>query len=186
MEAKRTFSTLFVIAHPFLERSRANRAVLEAVSGVAGVTTRNLYDLYPYFHIDVEEEQRQMMAHDLVVIQHPFFWFSMPALLKLWIDDVWLYGWAYGPDGDKLKGKKFWLSITAGGPQNGAFSNGGSRFPVETLLAPWNQTVHMCGMNWVEPHIMHDSIRTDEEELRRHAGEVSTALEKFARTGVLA
>src|SRR5437879_848106 len=111
MEAKRNFSTLFIIAHPFLERSRANRAVLEAVSRVAGVTVRNLYDLYPYFHIDVEEEQRQMMAHDLVVIQHPFFWFSMPALLKLWIDDVWLYGWAYGPEGDKLKGKKFWLSI---------------------------------------------------------------------------
>jgi glutathione-regulated potassium-efflux system ancillary protein KefG len=179
-------SALFIIAHPFLERSRANRAVLEAVHGLDGVTIRNLYDLYPYFHIDVEEEQRQMIDHDLVVIQHPFFWYSMPALLKLWLDDVWLYGWAYGPDGNKLKDKKFWLSITAGGPQNEDFSTGDHRFPMETLLAPWNQAAHLCGMNWIEPKIMHDSARTGDEELRRHAGEVRLALEKFTRTGVLA
>src|SRR4051794_39300314 len=111
METTSKFSTLFVIAHPFLERSRANRAVALAVDNVPGLRMRNLYDLYPYFHIDVEEEQKQMMAHDLIVIQHPMYWYSMPALLKQWLDEVWQCGWAYGPEGDKLKDKNFLLSV---------------------------------------------------------------------------
>jgi putative NADPH-quinone reductase len=176
---------MFLIAHPYLERSRANRAVLEAVRDVPGVRVRNLYDLYPYFHIDVEEEQRQMLEHDLIVVQHPFVWYNMPALLKLWLDEVWYYGFSYGPGGDKLKGKKFLLSITTGGAQNVYPTDGDDVAPMETLLSPWTQTVRLCGMKWHEPKIIDGSIHSTDQDVRRHALEVRAALETFAKTGVL-
>lgn len=186
MEPNTESSILFIVAHPYLERSRANRAVLGAVHDIPGLNVRNIYDLYPYFHIDVEEEQKHLLAHDLIVIQHPFYWYSMPALLKLWLDEVWLCGWAYGPEGDKLRGKKFLLSITAGGPEDAYSTDGYNRFPVETLLSPWAQTVNLCGMKWHEPLVMHGSIRASEDELARHAERLRNILARFTQTGALA
>jgi len=185
MDFRAKHSTLFIVAHPFLERSRANRAVCEAVEGVPGLTVRKLYDLYPYFHINVEEEQRLIESHDLLVIQHPFYWYNMPALLKQWLDEVWLSGWAYGPGGDKLKDKRFLLSLTVGGNQEAYRPEGIHRFGIDTLLAPWIQTVHLCKMKWHEPKIIHGSIRASAEDLRGHAVAVRSSLESFAQTGVL-
>ena len=56
-------------------------------------------------------------AGSLIVLMHPIQWYSMPALLKLWLDEVLTYGWAYGPGGSALKGKDLWLVATTGGPE---------------------------------------------------------------------
>jgi putative NADPH-quinone reductase len=48
---------LLVYAHPHHERSVANRALLDAVRGVPGLTLHALYDRYPDFSIDVAREQ---------------------------------------------------------------------------------------------------------------------------------
>ena len=178
-------STLFIVAHPYLERSRANRAVTEAVMDVQGVTVRRLYDLYPYFNINVNVEQKLLEENDLIVVQHPFYWYSMPALLKQWLDEVWLSGWAYGPGGDKLRGKKFLLSLSVGGAEEVYSPAGSNRFSMETLLSPWNQTVHLCGMKWYAPKVIHGSIRVPSAELERHAQDVRSALAHFSGTGMM-
>lgn len=186
MEPKAKFSTLFIVAHPFLERSRATRAVSAAVRDLPGLTFRNLYDLYPYFHIDVEEEQSLMSAHDLIVVQHPLYWYNMPALLKQWLDEVWVSGWAFGPGGDRLKNKNFLLSVTSGGTQDTFALEGHGRYSLETLLSPWDQTVTLCQMKWHQPKIVHNSNRAEDEELRHHAWAMRESLARFAQSGVLA
>ena len=55
-----------------------------------------MYDLYPDFKIDVAEEQKHLAAADRIILQFPFYWYSTPALLKQWQDDVLTYGWAFG------------------------------------------------------------------------------------------
>lgn len=185
MEKSTAFSTLFIVAHPYLEKSRANRTVTEAVDGLNGVTVRRLYDLYPYFHIDVAQEQKLLVNHDLIVFQHPFLWYSMPPLLKMWMDEVWQSGWAYGPGGDKLKGKRFLLSITTGGGEEAYSSQGRNRFSLETLLSPLNQTVHLCQMKWHAPRVIHGSIRTPLHELNAHAAHLRADLVNFAQSGVI-
>jgi putative NADPH-quinone reductase len=186
MEPNAKFSTLFIVAHPFLERSRASRAVSEAVRDAPGLTFRNLYDLYPYFHIDVDEEQRLMSKHDLIMIQHPLYWYSMPALLKQWLDEVWVSGWAYGPGGDVLRNKNFLLSVTSGGMQDDFALEGSQRYSLETLLSPWAQTVNLCRMKWHKPVVVHNSDRAKEDELHRHAAAIRTSLGRFAESGVWA
>ncbi len=84
---------LFVVAHPFLRESRSNRAVVEAVADLPGITIHPLYDLYPYFHIDVPTEQKLLEAHDVIVMQHPFYWYAMPALMRAWQVEVFQEGW---------------------------------------------------------------------------------------------
>ena len=89
-------------AHPYLSRSRTNRALADALRGSPDLDFRALYDLYPDFDIDVAAEQRALEQARLVVWMHPVFWYSVPALLKHWIDKVLAYGWAYGEGGTAL------------------------------------------------------------------------------------
>jgi glutathione-regulated potassium-efflux system ancillary protein KefF len=81
-----------VYAHPYPDRSRAGRALLEAVQGLPGVEVRSLYELYPDFGIDVEAEQDALTRADTIVWQHPLYWYSVPGLLKHWFDKVLAHG----------------------------------------------------------------------------------------------
>ena len=98
---------LVLHAHPAPRRSRVNAALLAAARGVDGVTVRELYEEYPDFFIDVKAEQEVVAAHDVVVMQHPFYWYSTPALVKEWFDEVLMSGWAYGEGGDPVHGAGF-------------------------------------------------------------------------------
>lgn len=86
---------LIIYAHPYPEKSLVNRAMLERVSSNPDIVIRSLYDLYPDFNIDVEAEQKAVDQAQLLVLQHPMYWYSSPPLLKLWIDKVFKIGRAH-------------------------------------------------------------------------------------------
>lgn len=90
---------LILFAHPAYEQSVANRAMVSAIRELEGVTFNDLYEKYPDFFIDVEEEQRLLKEHQIIIFQHPFYWYSSPSLLKEWQDVVLDYGFAYGDGG---------------------------------------------------------------------------------------
>ncbi|HEY0271818.1 MAG TPA: NAD(P)H-dependent oxidoreductase, partial [Chitinophaga sp.] len=77
---------LILFAHPVYERSRAQKVLAAAAQQVQGVTFRDLYERYPDFDVDVQKEQQLLLVHDVVILQHPLYWYSMPALLKQWMD----------------------------------------------------------------------------------------------------
>ena len=97
---------LVLFAHPVLEKSRVQHSLLQAVSDLENVTVNDLYERYPDFDIDVRKEKKLLLAHDIIIWQHPFYWYSSPALLKQWQDLVLEHGWAYGKNGTALAGKK--------------------------------------------------------------------------------
>ena len=146
-----------IYAHPYAEQSLANRELLAATDDLSFVARRSLYDLYPDFDIDVEVEQRVLAAADLIVLQHPLYWYSMPALLKLWIDDVFALGWAYGDGGTALVGKSLLWVATTGGDVRAYTPEGPHGHPFDAFIAPVQQTARFCGMHWQEPLIVHDA-----------------------------
>jgi len=148
-------SVLVLYAHPAPHKSRINRRLVAAAREVPGVVVRDLYELYPDFLIDVEEEQRLLAEHDVIVLQHPFYWYSAPALVKEYLDLVLTYGWAYGEGGTALKGKIMLQAISAGGPEEVYGPQGRNRFTIRQLLAPFDQTAHLCGMRYLAPHVIH-------------------------------
>lgn len=153
---------LLVLAHPALERSRANRAMAKAVKGLPGVTFHDLYEVYPDFVIDVEVEQQRLVSHEVIALQFPLYWYSTPALLKEWLDLVWLHGFAYGKTGDRLRGKRMFVACTTGGAQDLYKAEGGNRFSMEEFLRPLEQTAYLCGMTWESPFVAHSASICDD------------------------
>jgi glutathione-regulated potassium-efflux system ancillary protein KefG len=170
---------LFIVAHPHLNHSHCNRLIADRVKNHSGVTTRLLYDLYPDFQIDIDCEQSLLSQHDMLFVQHPFYWYSMPSLMKQWLDEVWASGWAYGPKGTKLAGKDFLLSITAGGPAEAYSPEGYNKFDMKTLLTPWQQSAELCGMKWHDPFILHRSLRVSDQEIEMHSLKIEQYLSNY-------
>lgn len=160
-----TGRVLVLVAHPAMNRSRVNRALADAIVGLDGVTVHDLYEAYPDFDIDVQHEKDLLLGHDILLWQHPFYWYSTPALLKEWQDHVLQFGWAYGPGGNALHGKTFLQAITTGGP-DAAYADGGyNRYTMRQLLAPIDQTMHLCGVRSLPPFVLHGSHRLGEAEI---------------------
>jgi glutathione-regulated potassium-efflux system ancillary protein KefG len=155
---------LVLFAHPVLERSRVNRRLVDAIRDLEGVTIRDLYEEYPTLTIDVAREQELLLASDVIVFQHPFYWYSCPAILKEWQDLVLEHGWAYGAGGTQLRGKITLNVITTGGPQSAYQQGGYNRFSIRELLAPWDQTAHLCGMRFLAPFAVHSALRVQRDE----------------------
>lgn len=175
---------LVLFAHPRPSTSIAQRRLLRAIDGTVDVTIHDLYSTYPDMLIDRAREQELLLAHDLYVFQHPFYWYSAPAIIKEWQDIVLDYGWAYGSGGDKLHGKYLMSAITAGGPLDAYRPSGRNRFSVEDLLAPFNQTAYLCGMAWLTPFVKHESRRVSEMDLQKQASDYRQLIEGLA-TGKL-
>jgi glutathione-regulated potassium-efflux system ancillary protein KefG len=164
-----TSGVLLALAHPALERSRANRALAKAAKGLEGVTFHDLYETYPDFAIDIEAEQEKLLAHDVVAVQFPLYWYSTPALLKEWFDLVWLHGFAYGIEGNALAGKRLFAACTTGGAAKAYHAHGYNRFSMDEVLRPLEQTAYLCGMVWETPFVVHGAATKDDEELKAEA-----------------
>ena len=155
-------------AHPDWRESRVNRLLLEAAQGLAHVQVQDLYGSYPDFDIDVPAEQANAQAADMVVLLHPIQWYSMPALMKLWCDEVLAYGWAYGHGGTALNGKDLWLVASTGGPEASYHPQGYNRYFFDAFLPPYEQTATLCGMRFLPPLLLHGARRASDDDVRAH------------------
>jgi glutathione-regulated potassium-efflux system ancillary protein KefF len=166
---------LVLVAHPELEQSRANIRLLQtarrlqAESALGRIEVRDLYALYPDYNIDVSLEQSLLAAAKLVVWQQPVHWYGMPPLLKLWVDDVLTFGWAYGPGGTALRGKDLWLVASTGGPEDSYRPESYNRYFFDAFLPPYEQTAALCGMRFLPPLILHGAHKASDAELAAHA-----------------
>jgi glutathione-regulated potassium-efflux system ancillary protein KefF len=162
-------SIALVYAHPYPDRSRAGRILLDGVRGLPNLDVRPLYSLYPDFAIDVQAERRSIEGADIVVWQSPFYWYGLPALLHLWIEKVLAHGYAYGAGGDAVRGKTaFWVTTT-GAPVSAYRPGEMHGHPFEAFIPPVSQTARFCGMRWAPPFVVHGSHRIGEDELREKA-----------------
>ena len=181
--------TLVILAHPTLSSSVANSTIVEQFKNAAqDITIRHLDAMYSDYNIDVEAEQQVLLAADNIVFQFPFYWYSCPASLKNWIDKVFSFNFAYGPQGDKLKGKNLIISTTVGGPQDAYKPTGYNHFKITDLLLPLEQTAYLAGLNYIEPIFTHGCVYIPgvynvkeevEERARVHAARVLATIEKL-------
>lgn len=155
---------LILFAHPKYERSLNQAMLVKSIPEIPEITFHDLYEKYPDFNIDIEAEQKLLLEHQIIIWQHPFYWYSSPPLLKQWIDLVLAFGWAYGPGGSALDGKMVFNAITAGGQRSAYGKEGYNRFTVNQLLAPFEQTAVLCKMIWLPPFVIHGTHRISDTE----------------------
>jgi glutathione-regulated potassium-efflux system ancillary protein KefF len=173
---------LVLVAHPDIARSRVNRALAAQARLLPpdDVEVRDLYALYPDYVIDVGAEQAALAAARAVVLVHPVQWYSMPALMKLWMDDVLAFRWAYGPGGRALAGKCLWLALSTGGVEASYSQPGGVDAAFERFLPPYRQTAEMVGMRFLEPLVFHGAHRAEAHEVHAHAHAFAQRLQALA------
>ncbi len=175
---------LVVLAHPFYEGSVAGRRLMAETASDRRCRPHDLYEAYPDFAVNVRREQALLLSHAAVLLQFPMFWYSTPALLKEWIDVVFLAGFAYGP-GARLAGKRFACAVTTGQGEeayrpvagSAPFAGGGPIAErvggtMDELLLPLRATAGFCAMRWVPPFVLHGAPQ--ERDLVRYADWIET------------
>lgn len=156
---------LINFVHPAKARSNINSALRKAVQELENITVNDLYENYPDFLIDVTREQSLCEEHDVIIFQHPFYWYSHPAIMKEWFDLVFQHGWAYGSQATGLKGKLFIQALTAGGDDSTYRKDGYNEFTIQELTSPFRATAKLCKMEWLPPFAVLGIHRGIPEEL---------------------
>ncbi len=159
---------LILFAHPALQNSRVNSQLIDYVKDLDGITFHDLYEAYPDFHIDVKHEQNLLLENDIIIFHHPLLWFSVPALLREWMDLVFQHMWAYGKTGMALQGKKLFNVISAGGRESMFQQDGYHGNTMMEFLAPIRQSAHVCGMEFFPPFVVHGTRNISQEEVEKH------------------
>ncbi|WP_201030454.1 NAD(P)H-dependent oxidoreductase [Labrenzia sp. CP4] len=167
-------------AHPRPHRSEVNLPLFETARSIKEITTVDLYADYPDFSIDIDREQDRLRAHDVIVFQHPLYWYSAPAIMKEWQDLVLEHGFAYGHAGKALHGKVFLNAVTTGAKPDAYSQTGMNHAELRSLLGPFEKTADLCGMRYLASFALFGAGRALEEnrfEDHRHAyGKLLNAL----------
>ena len=128
---------------------------------------------------DIAAEVEKLKACDLLLLSFPLFWFSVPAILKGWIDRVLLSGLTYGGkrfyDRGGLAGKKATIGITLGARPH-MFGRDAIHGELETMLRPLLRgTLYYTGMQVLPPfyayhvpYIGHEARAAILDDWRRH------------------
>jgi len=109
------------------------------------------------FAAEVQGEIDRLLAADLLILQFPMWWYSVPAIMKGWIDRVFAFGVTYdfGQTWDHgvMRGKRAMLCFTTGAPES-AFATDGRNGDIERVLWPLHAGVlALCGFDVLPPFI---------------------------------
>jgi len=150
---------LVLFAHPNYQKSVLNKSLIQQYHGESQITFHDLYEEYPNFLIDIDKEQDLLRSHDIIIFQHPLYWYSSPALLKEWMDVVFQHGFAYGAEGRALKNKIF-VSVVTTGADPISYQNDNS---LRNIMQPFERTVKFCNMNYLPPFVIHGGLKIKSE-----------------------
>lgn len=147
--------TLVIISHPEINDSGSQQYLLSSVPQTEDVTIHHLEGTYSASQpIDVEKEQQLLAAHDRILFQFPFYWYSSPPMLKRWQDEVLLEGFAYGKRTHKLSGKEFGLILVVGVPEKEYQAGGREGFAISALTTPFQAIARKTGMEYLKPLVI--------------------------------
>lgn len=103
-EKNKMSNILIVSGHTDLNESVANKTILEEIANKLPKAEVDYLDkLYPDYKIDVKAEQEKLVKADVIVLQFPIFWYSMPSIMSKWMEDTFENGFSHGSTGDKFK-----------------------------------------------------------------------------------
>lgn len=143
---------------------------------------------------DIAAEQAKLQRADAVIFQFPLWWFSMPAIMKGWVDRVYACGFAYGVGehsdshwGDRygegrLAGKRAMLLVTTGGWAS-HYSPRGINGPINDILFPIQHGILFYpGFTVLPPLVIYHSSRIDEARYAAHCAELAERLDTLWQT----
>lgn len=161
--------TLVIVSHPYPEQSVAIKALQQLAESTPNITVRNLEALYgsDINGFDVAAEQAASDAADRIVFLFPIHWFNLTPMLKAYLNMVWSYGWAFGPNGTALKNKEMQVVVTAGAREFTYSEAGIIHSSMADVLTPMKASALYIGMKYNEPLAFFEAMGANQETLTK-------------------
>ncbi|MDR0267432.1 NAD(P)H-dependent oxidoreductase [Paenibacillus sp.] len=161
---------LVIAAHPNIEQSRVNKRWLaELHESSDQISVHELYKVYPDFAINPEIEQKLIAGHDRIVLQFPIQWYSTPALLKKWLDDVFTTSWLFGSGGKAVAGKELVLAMSIGGDEFSYQSGGLIGYTISELIRPLQVFSNQVSMAFLPHFKFYGAIKANDDPIENSA-----------------
>ncbi len=181
---------LVVSGHTDLSDSVANKTILEDLAKALPDAEFDYLDKeYPDYKIDVEAEQKKLLAADVIVFQFPLFWYSMPSILERWMEQTFTHGFSHGTTGDKLHGKKLIVSVTVGAPEDMYSKDGFMGHTLDDFLVAIPQLAKFTGLDLVgkvatfgvsyQMRTTPEGLESIETKAKAHADKVAKLIESL-------
>ncbi|MCF8998662.1 NAD(P)H-dependent oxidoreductase [Acinetobacter nectaris] len=160
-------NTLVIVSHPYADQSKITQALEQSIANFEHVTVRNLEKLYGNnpTAFDIKAEQAVYEGIERVVFLFPIHWFNITPMLKAYLNEVWTYGWAFGPEGTALKNKEMLIVSSAGASEHTYSKEGLIQSTVEDIFIPMKATALYVGMKYLPPLTLHNAMAITDEQL---------------------
>ncbi|OQM76918.1 NAD(P)H-dependent oxidoreductase [Manganibacter manganicus] len=178
--------TLILSFHPEPRHSVTNAALARAANALDGVEVIDMQTLYPSGHIDMftdgAVEAERLLSADHIVLQFPVQWYSVPTLMKAWMDAVLtrMFYLFHETEGAHLEGTPVMLAATAGNVPEAYTPKGQNLIPLVNLLNPLRAMAYRCKLRWEEPFLVYRAGKLSEAELAEAATRYAETLRAWA------
>lgn len=151
--------TLVIVAHPQLAHSTTEAFLKQAATTAGNVTWHEL--TLPF---DVAAEQALLVAADRLIFQFPLYWYSAPAILKQWLDEVWN---SQLVSEQLVKGNELGIVTTVAHAATAFQPGAQQQFTIAELLRPYEALAHALGMKYLPPLPIYqfEQQRDDQQQL---------------------
>ena len=143
---------------------------------------------------DIQIEIKKVQKADLLILNFPMYWTSVPAIMKGWIDRVYAYGFAYGVGehsdthwGDRygegtFAGKRAMLVVTAGGWAE-HYAPRGINGSIDDILFPIQHgMLFFPGFDVLPPVVFYRTDKLDEQRFAILREELARRLDTLSET----
>lgn len=170
--------TLVIVSHPYPQQSNTIKALQKIAENTSDIVVRNLDVLYgnDINDFDIKTEQLAHEQADRIVYMFPIHWFNLTPMLKAYMNEVWAYGWAFGPDGNALKDKEFQVVVTAGATEFTYSKEGIIKTTMDEVLSPLKASAYYVGMKYNQPLAFFSARGASGESLAKIESELSARL----------
>ncbi|KRL22779.1 NAD(P)H-dependent oxidoreductase [Lentilactobacillus kisonensis] len=154
--------TLILISHPQLADSATQQFLKTAGNSQPDVTFQHIDERYQNGNLDVKHEQQQLSKYDRIVFQFPMYWYSSPASLKQYMDDVFTRKFVVADH--LLRNKELGIVATLGDAEAEFQAGGSEHFTISELLRPFEAFANKAGMIYLKPFVVNQFGYLDEPQ----------------------
>ena len=142
------------------------------------------------FAPDIRAEIEKLEWCHVLILQFPLWWFGLPAILKGWVDRVFVMGRVYGGgkwyDHGAFGGKRAMLALTTGGPAS-IYSADGLNGDIEAILYPINHGIlRFTGFDVLPPFIAWSAAHAGNAGRRAYLSAYAERLDSLTTTTPIA
>nr|WP_236946467.1 NAD(P)H-dependent oxidoreductase [Kosakonia radicincitans] len=113
---------------------------------------------------------------DRVIFMYPTHWFNLTPNLKSYLNEVWSYGWAFGPEGHALKNKEMMVVTSAGAAEQMYSADGLIKSSMADVLAPMKASALYVGMKYLQPLVIYNAVNVSPERMNHLSSELVSHL----------